>query len=371
MSVEGVVHLSARLAAGRISGVRVAADRPLVAQRLFAGKTPAEALRLVPNLYSVCGKSQAVVAAAALDAALGHAPRPAIHHRRERELAAETLAEHAFRLLLDWPKLCGAAGDVVLLSRMRSLLASAPVSEASWGAARDALVGMTESRLLGTELDPWLEQFSASEWLDWARSGHTDCGRTLAALSSLPEWAAPETPPLTRPQHSVFVEQMARPALASPAFSARPELDGQPAECGALARCQAQPAVRDLARRDRIMARAFSRVAEFALVLRADSTVGRLETAVLGPGEGAAIGEMARGVLLHAVRLDGDRIADYAIVAPTEWNFHPQGALYRELEGRPARSARAARRALDFAAATLDPCVALEPSLETAEAPDA
>ena len=151
MSLEGVVHLSARLAAGRISGVRVAADRPLVAQRLFAGKTPAEALRLVPNLYSVCGKSQAVVAAAALDAALGHAPRPAIHHRRERELAAETLAEHAFRLLLDWPKLCGAAGDVVLLSRMRSLLASAPVSEASWGAARDALVVETGADVVGVD----------------------------------------------------------------------------------------------------------------------------------------------------------------------------------------------------------------------------
>lgn len=371
MSVEGVVHLSARLAAGRIAGVRVASDRPLLAQRLFAGRTPDEALKLVPNLYSVCGKSQSVVAAAALDAALGDAPRPAIQRRRERELAAETLAEHAFRLLLDWPKLCGAAGDVALLSRMRSLLASAPVSEASWGAARDALVGMTETRLLGAQLDPWLEQFSASEWLDWARGGHTDCGRTLAALSSLPEWAAPETPPLTRPPHSVFVEQMARPALASPAFAARPELDGQPVECGPLARCQMLSAVRDLARRDRIMARAFSRVAEFAMVLRDDSTVGRLETASLGPGEGAAIGEMARGVLLHAVRIDGGRITDYAIVAPTEWNFHPMGALYRELEGRPARSAKAARRALDFAAATLDPCVALESSLDTAETRDA
>lgn len=371
MSVEGVVHLSARLAAGRIAGVRVASDRPLLAQRLFAGRTPDEALKLVPNLYSVCGKSQSVVAAAALDAALGDAPRPAIQRRRERELAAETLAEHAFRLLLDWPKLCGAAGDVAMLSRMRSLLASAPVSEASWGAARDALVGMTETRLLGAQLDPWLEQFSASEWLDWARGGHTDCGRTLAALSSLPEWAAPETPPLTRPPHSVFVEQMARPALASPAFAARPELDGQPVECGPLARCQMLSAVRDLARRDRIMARAFSRVAEFAMVLRDDSTVGRLETASLGPGEGAAIGEMARGVLLHAVRIDGGRITDYAIVAPTEWNFHPMGALYRELEGRPARSAKAARRALDFAAATLDPCVALESSLDTAETRDA
>jgi Ni,Fe-hydrogenase I large subunit len=77
---------------------------------------------------------------------------------------------------------------------------------------------------------------------------------------------------------------------------------------------------------------------------------------------------MARGLLVHAARLEGGRIADYAIVAPTEWNFHPQGALHRELEGRPVRNAGEARRALSFAAATLDPCVALDARLETAEA---
>jgi Ni,Fe-hydrogenase I large subunit len=39
---------------------------------------------------------------------------------------------------------------------------------------------------------------------------------------------------------------------------------------------------------------------------------------------------------VHRVELDGDRVARYAIVAPTEWNFHPQGASVREMTGRPA-----------------------------------
>ena len=30
---------------------------------------------------------------------------------------------------------------------------------------------------------------------------------------------------------------------------------------------------------------------------------------------------------MHEIVLDGERIADYFIVAPTEWNFHPQGPL--------------------------------------------
>ena len=128
---------------------------------------------LLPSLFAICGRSQATVAAAALDAAAGVTPGQAVRQRRERELAAETIVEHAFRLLLDWPQLAGAGGDVTLLARIRSLLSNAPESESSWGAARDALIGMTESRILGIDLDTWLEQFSATEWIQWAQSRRT------------------------------------------------------------------------------------------------------------------------------------------------------------------------------------------------------
>jgi Ni,Fe-hydrogenase I large subunit len=366
MSLEGCVRVSARFADDRISSVSVRSDRPLAADRLLSGRTPEEALAILPNLYAVCGRSQAVVAAAALAAAFGQTPGLAIHRRRERELASETAAEHAFRLLLEWPRLCGHEPDVALLARIRSLLTSATVSESSWGAARDALIGMTESRILGLGLDSWLEQFSASEWLAWARSGLTETARTMAALSALPAWQAEQPAALSRPARGVFVEGIARRALTEPGFAALPELEGSPAECGPLARGLQHSAIRDLARHDLIVARAFARLAEFGQVLREEACAGRLEAASLGPGAGAAMGEMARGLLVHAVRIEGGRISRYAIVAPTEWNFHPRGALYRELEGRPARDAAEARQALALAAATLDPCVALEAELRDA-----
>ena len=74
---------------------------------------------------------------------------------------------------------------------------------------------------------------------------------------------------------------------------------------------------------------------------------------------------MARGLLAHVVRVEGGRIAEYAIVAPTEWNFHPRGPLYRELDGRPVHNEAGAQQALEYAAATLDPCVALDAQLAT------
>jgi Ni,Fe-hydrogenase I large subunit len=85
-----------------------------------------------------------------------------------------------------------------------------------------------------------------------------------------------------------------------------------------------------------------------------------LDSTTLGDGCGLACVETARGTLLHQIQLDGDRIGRYVIVAPTEWNFHPQGAFVREIDSRPAvtraKAAMAARRLV----VSLDPCVACE-----------
>ena len=68
----------------------------------------------------------------------------------------------------------------------------------------------------------------------------------------------------------------------------------------------------------------------------------------------------------HQVTLAGDHVADYRIVAPTEWNFHPQGAFVRGLLGCPAKSETEARGAAGLLAHALDPCVAYEVSVARA-----
>jgi Ni,Fe-hydrogenase I large subunit len=76
--------------------------------------------------------------------------------------------------------------------------------------------------------------------------------------------------------------------------------------------------------------------------------------------------ETARGLLVHRVRIAEGRVADYRIVAPTEWNFHPQGALARGLVGMGAGNAIALKRQALLAVQALDPCVAC--SVEIAHA---
>ena len=77
-------------------------------------------------------------------------------------------------------------------------------------------------------------------------------------------------------------------------------------------------------------------------------------------GIGIAAVETARGTLIHRAALDGERVAHYRIVAPTEWNFHPRGAFPRGLADMPARNEGEVRQAAALLAHALDPCVAYE-----------
>ena len=84
----------------------------------------------------------------------------------------------------------------------------------------------------------------------------------------------------------------------------------------------------------------------------------RVLSVPLGNGEGLAAVETARGMLLHRARLVDQHVADYQIVAPTEWNFHPGGALATGLVGLEAREDVQLIGATRLAVHALDPCVA-------------
>jgi coenzyme F420-reducing hydrogenase alpha subunit len=80
----------------------------------------------------------------------------------------------------------------------------------------------------------------------------------------------------------------------------------------------------------------------------------------LGNGAGIAWVETARGLLMHCVAGNGGRVLDYRVVAPTEWNFHANGALVQGLRGMTAASANEAMSKAERLVQSLDPCVAYE-----------
>jgi coenzyme F420-reducing hydrogenase alpha subunit len=89
-----------------------------------------------------------------------------------------------------------------------------------------------------------------------------------------------------------------------------------------------------------------------------------VETISPGPGIGLAIVETARGRLVHRVELEGTRVCRYQVLAPTEWNFHPNGPLIRGLRGIAVESPQALTEQAAMAVMALDPCVGYTISID-------
>jgi len=76
--------------------------------------------------------------------------------------------------------------------------------------------------------------------------------------------------------------------------------------------------------------------------------------------------DTARDMLLYCLQASGAHVRRSAIVASTEWDFHPQGAFRIEALGKRATDDETLKTYLDALALTLDPCVADEVRLHDA-----
>ena len=76
-----------------------------------------------------------------------------------------------------------------------------------------------------------------------------------------------------------------------------------------------------------------------------------------GGGIGVAQVEAARGRLIHAVLMAGERVDRYRILAPTEWNFHPEGAAARGLAKIAASGGERRAHLARLFVTAVDPCV--------------
>jgi len=351
VSLEGELVVRATWDGSRVTGIDVASTRPHVAGPLLAGRTVAEAVAMVPRLFSICGRSQGVAAALACDAAAGRVPEAPALRDRESEVRSEAVQEVLRRVLLDWPRLAGADPDAAALADARSALSGAP----------DALRTVVKERVVGAS-NPWTVLDDAAAGERWLAAAATPAAALIVRLAGgRPDFAASDVALL--PADGDAVARAVGAALAADAvFERAPSCQGAPAETGALARMRAQPWIAGvIARSGRsALARLAARVVELVTQVRPDAQPGeRVAGAVsIAPGAGLGWVETARGLLVHAVEVAAGTVRRYRIVAPTEWNFHPRGALAAGLGGVAATGDDELRRLVHLAIESLDPCVA-------------
>jgi Ni,Fe-hydrogenase I large subunit len=120
-------------------------------------------------------------------------------------------------------------------------------------------------------------------------------------------------------------------------FIERPRWHGRCCETTSLTRVQS-PLLDDLKLRfsNGLLVRLVARLHEVVALTRRmvpnpDGTYARPGWEAARPAIGIGQVAAARGQLVHRVELVGERVSNYRILAPTEWNFHPDGVLARAL----------------------------------------
>ena len=369
---EGEIHVGVHWDGDRVVQTAIRSTRPFVAGRLLVGKSVADAVATVPLLFSVCGRSQSVAAAAACEAASGVSPDDATRAARDVLVEAETVQEVLSRMLIDWPRTLGEALDASAVAAVRRGIATATAGiaganayqaaavpaavHAAAVAVREAGTPCTTEELLGERPGAWL----AGSVVEWLRRSDAPAARRLRALRDRsPALGASDVPLLATIGEDAVRTHLAPALAADPAFERTPSWLGAPAETGALARMQGHPAIAGLLHETgrSVLARLTARLTELASILAGEPRP-RHGAVTLAAGEGAGWVETARGLLLHRASARDGRIVGYRIVAPTEWNFHPCGALCRGLTGARFASEPELRLGIALVAHSLDPCVA-------------
>ena len=67
-----------------------------------------------------------------------------------------------------------------------------------------------------------------------------------------------------------------------------------------------------------------------------------------------------RGRLAHAVQIEDGHVSRYRILAPTEWNFHPEGAAARALCALTGEDETDLAGQAKLLVDAIDPCVGYE-----------
>ncbi|QSB00743.1 nickel-dependent hydrogenase large subunit [Methylomonas sp. EFPC1] len=375
MTPAGEITLELTHRAGQVAAVKIDSTRPDAA-RVLIGKTPEQVLSMVPLLFSLCGNAQAYAALMACRAALQMTAEPEADAARECLLQLETVREHVWRILLDWPVLLGQPADKIALAALlkldrqfKSFLfkdgeafkldSQLQIDGAFLQTLLDELTGLIDEAIFAGGRSGFLAASNEAHLRDWldentglaARLLNAVYQRDWPALGSSTVVGLPELEP------AELNWQMQNTDLL--AFCRAPQWRGCCFESTPLSRQQASPLLADLHGRygNGLLLRFVAVLMEVAVIPQGISSMAGMTSAYAGDGLGLAQVQAARGLLIHRLELREGRVYDYRIVAPTEWNFHPDGVLAQGLKSLQADAVDGLRQQAEWLINAVDPCV--------------
>mgnify|MGYP002630082352 CR=1 FL=1 len=381
-AIEGKISIILRRNENAPACVEVTSSRPVHAAKFLIGKTPEQALSIIPMLFSICGVAQSCAAISCIEQQLQLENAPGIHHARDLLVLAETAREHLLRIFLDWPRLFELEVNQQKLPFLSSLVNDFKSALFEQGQAfsldsnmhddisvAEALIDQLDcylqDQVFCIPLQQWLEFKTVDSLHNWSKL--TDC---LAAHSILTicehGWTTQgfcqlgQLPELNQQQ---LLDRFN--AENASQFIQQPDWQGKQYETTSLSRQFNHPLIACLHREfdTSLITRWVARLVELAQIpqqmralLQTINNTDNTQDAHSGQSAISQV-EAARGRLIHHVKIEQQLITNYQILAPTEWNFHPQGLIAQSLVNIKAKDEQELKQLIRIMINAIDPCV--------------
>jgi len=360
MSIEGRVVIQISTLKNRVEEVEIASQRPVLAQKMLEGKDASEVPSLVSMVYRLCGRAQTFASAMALEQAMGNSASEEAMEVRLQLVRMEVIREHLWRILLSWPKLMDMPSQGDLMKQVLTF-------DKDWASTLDgqnnifqlgsscSMVGpaMEKSKaskvaiLCGTFLKEHVffmspQTFYACHDVDqlllWAQYTQTGAARFIHMLiqQEMADIGQASVNVLPELDEAWLIQKLG--GADAELFVSRPSVGETTYETTPLSRQFEHPLIQAVMNKfgHGLLARFVAVLLEVAetFIDLVDSLLQTKDLLVQSPQRRDGLGfvEAARGRLIHHVALENDEVKTYHIIAPTEWNFHPNGVLKSALQ---------------------------------------
>jgi len=358
--------------------IRIHSDRKTDVARFLIGKQPHQAVKLLPAIYSICANAHAGAAVVACS----NRQMPEQQKIADRLVVlCENAREHLLRVFTTWgnhvhtnfahipfhvvmglvAKMQAATGMDTHRPEARPKLSSKQVRQVA-----SELDEFLKAHIFHSPPQQWLDMRNASQLEGWAQTVDTVAANFILHLYDQNWQSIGASQTRFLPEIPLAELAVRMHASDGDSFIAQPSWQGKPCETGPFARHQKHPLVNDLVNSygSGILARQVARLVELAnipaqiekLLETAQACKPSAPLADIGVGQV----ETARGQLTHSVIMTEGKIADYKILAPTEWNFHNDGVVHEALDNLQAKDCAETQKLAAMIVEAIDPCVDFE-----------
>ena len=381
MSIEGEIKISVVARSGQVESVSITSTRPLHITKLFAGKSIDSVADIMNALYQLCNTAHRFAFLRLLD-------ESAVITLSQNEIQAykllldlETIREHCFSIASKWSQDTDNLVDTNIINLLATLkeinstlfantdaLSLADKELQSFNSIDELIIKLDQqlqNLLIGSKNNSesiFTDMNSFNNWLQVGKSKSVIFLNYLQQhrLNKIGDVKVSHLPDLNLQEVSTL--------LNNDAYIQHPSYQEITCETTPYSRQSKHQFIKQLvnAHGNGVLTRAVSQLLEvFELLhkvkhdyrdIESENISYNIQLPVLETSALVQL-EAARGRLVHQLSIENEKIKTYQILAPTEWNFHPEGVLNHMIKSLNFTDKEDLIKRVRLLVNAIDPCV--------------